>query len=584
MRNKPGSSFMKDVFMTIPDLNKVLLFTICVNLLGKTALAAAPWVAGKLTDRLTVFASGDNAAWRRMTMLAAATALLYLVGNLIDGLVQKNMVSASQLLAKRLRDKVAQKLNRLPIGYLDSHPAGDIQAIATTDIQAIAWGLESAIPSLSGQAMLLVVIFMLMFFTNWRLALIYTATLPLSVLMMLAVGKTMKKGYDQQMDVQGRLHEVVSDTCANHLAIRSFQCEARKLEAFDQVNREHFKSYAKSRFVSGFIIPTGTLINNVSFILLCLLGGGMLIRGTLTLGTFQAFLVYGNMLNSPIVSITGSVNSLMSAMAAMDRVRKLLNERESTEGPSEEALDLKDLEGQIQFEHVRFGYTPGRTLMKDVSFQAEKGMTVAIVGPSGAGKTTLVNLLMRFYEVEGGTIRIDGKDTSKLPTGNLRAAFGMVPQDAWIFDGTIAENIGYGRPDASREEIIWSSMIANCDGFIRKLPKGYDTRISADSAALSAGEMQLLAIARCVLSDARIVILDEATSRVDSRTEYVIVQAMNRLTRGQTCFIIAHRLFTIKNADLILYMMDGDIREIGTHEELMTRNGLYAKMYDQAVS
>ena len=583
-KNKKNSvfSFAGEVLVIIPDQRKNLMITIGLTAVGKVALASAPKVAGRLTDLLTSIKADSGIDWQAVGWLAVMAALLYLVGNLLDGCVQKKMVWISQTLARRLRDQVAGKLNRLPIGYLDSHPAGDIQSIVSTDIHTVGEALESSIPTLFGEAVLLVSIFAMMLSTNWRLTLIYAITLPAVVAVMLLIGWGTKRSFAEQMDVQGELNAFVLDSCVNHLAITSFGCGDEKLEAFIRLNRKNTRSFVKSRFISGFTIPVGALAGNVSFILLCLLGGSMIIRGTLTLGSLQAFLFYGNMLSSPALSVAGSIAALMQAQAAMERVRKLLEQEEIPADRPEEELDPDNLRGEITFEHVSFGYTPQRTLMHDVSFHVEKGMTVAIVGPSGAGKTTLINLLMRFYEIQGGRILLDGKDILKLSTTGVRSAFAMVLQDAWIFDGTVAENISYGRPDATKEEIVRAARIANCDSFIGKLPDGYDTWISAENGVLSAGEMQLIAIARCVLAKAKVLILDEATSQVDSRTEYMILQAMSRLREGQTCFMIAHRLYTIHHADKILFMMNGDIREAGTHEELMAMNGDYAKMYHHA--
>lgn len=577
-----GSSFAKEVLAIIPDQKKALTAAIGLTALGKLALAAAPKVAGKLTDLLTLIKVGGETDWLHIGALAGLAALLFLAGNLIDGHVQKKMVWISQTLARRLRDKTAAKLNRLPIAYLDAHPAGDIQSIASADIHTVGEALESSIPSIFGEAVLLLSVFSMMLITNWRLTVIYALTLPAIVVVIMLIGQGTKKSFSEQMNVQGELNSIVLDSCINHLAITSFGCEAKKLEDFERVNRENVRSFVKSRFISGFIIPVGALAGNVSFILLCLLGGGMIIRGTLTLGSLQTFWFYGNMLSAPALSVAASIATLMEAQAALERVRKLLTQEEIPDERPEEKLELDELRGEITFEHVSFGYTPQHTLMHDVSFHVEEGMTVAIVGPSGAGKTTLINLLMRFYDIQGGRILLGGKDIEKLSRFDVRKAFAMVLQDAWIFDGTVAENIGYGRPDTTREEIVQAARIANCDSFIQKLPEGYDTLICAEKEVLSAGEMQLIAIARCVLARAKVLILDEATSQVDSRTEYMILQALERLKGSQTCFMIAHRLFTVRHADMILFLQAGDIRETGTHEELMAKNSDYASLYHQA--
>ncbi|MBE5844500.1 MAG: ABC transporter ATP-binding protein [Butyrivibrio sp.] len=581
-KNKEKSSVLKGILANISDMKKLLTFTIVVTAIGKVGLAVAPKVAGRITDELTLYLSTGILNFNKILMLACITGILYFVGNGIDGFVQKNMVRISQTLSKRLRDKTAKKFNRLSFGFLDTHPAGELQAVATTDILTVGTALESSVPTLLGQAVLLVGIFIMMLVTNWKLTIIYVITLPLTLLLMMAISKMTTKMFAAQMQTQAKLNAFVSDSCANHTIIKSFGCTKEKQTEFDSINSDYFKEYVKSRFVSGFMIPLGSLSNNASFILLCLIGGGMMIRGNLTLGAFQAFLFYGNMLNSPMTSIASSINSILEASAAMRRVMHFLDEDEIPEQQGAEKFEVANLKGNISFEHVRFGYVPEKTLMEDVSFDANGGSTIAIVGPSGAGKTTLINLLMRFYDINGGRILMDGRDTSKLNIEDVRSSFGMVLQDSWIFDGTIAENIGYGKKGASEEDIIKAAKIANCDDIIRKLPNGYNTYISTENSALSSGEMQLLAIARCILSDPKILILDEATSQVDSRTEYLIARAMEKLMEGRTCFMIAHRLFTIKNADKIIFMMNGDIKEVGTHDELLAKKGYYAQMYLQA--
>ena len=581
-KSKKKHSLIKEILSNIPDKKGLLIFTLIITSLGKIGLAAAPKVSGKITDELSEYVSSGVLNMSSVITLCVITAVLYFFGNGIDGFVQKNMVFISQTLSERLRNKAAKKFNRLSLGYLDTHPAGDIQAVASTDILTVGTALESSVPTLLGQTVLLVGIFVMMLVTNWKLTLIYVVTLPLTLMLMLAISKMTTKLFAAQMNTQGDMNAFVSDTCSNHMIIRSFDCADEKQKEFDRLNKQYYKEYVKSRFVSGFMIPIGSLSNNVSFILLCLIGGNMMIKGNLTIGGFQAFLFYGNMLNSPMTSIASSINSILEASAAMGRVTDFLAEEEMPVEESTEKLNVNSLEGNVTFDHVRFGYIPEKTLMQDVSFETTGGSTIAIVGPSGAGKTTLINLLLRFYDINDGKIKIDNKNIADIDVSEVRSAFGMVLQDSWIFDGTIAENIGYGKSGAGMDDIVRAAKIANCDDIIRKLPDGYDTYISTENSALSAGEMQLISIARCVLSDPKILILDEATSQVDSRTEYLIARAMEKLMEGRTCFMIAHRLFTIKNADKIIFMKDGDIKEVGSHDELITKNGLYAEMYRQA--
>ncbi|MCR4847042.1 MAG: ABC transporter ATP-binding protein/permease [Eubacterium sp.] len=581
-KSKKKHSLIKEILSNIPDKKGLLIFTLIITSLGKIGLAAAPKVSGKITDELSEYVSSGVLNMSSVITLCVITAVLYFFGNGIDGFVQKNMVFMSQTLSERLRNKAAKKFNRLSLGYLDTHPAGDIQAVTSTDILTVGTALESSVPTLLGQTVLLVGIFVMMLVTNWKLTLIYVVTLPLTLMLMLVISKMTTKLFAAQMNTQGDMNAFVSDTCSNHMIIRSFDCADEKQKEFDRLNKQYYKEYVKSRFVSGFMIPIGSLSNNVSFILLCLIGGNMMIKGNLTIGGFQAFLFYGNMLNSPMTSIASSINSILEASAAMGRVTDFLAEEEMPVEESTEKLDVNSLEGNVTFDHVRFGYIPEKTLMQDVSFETTGGSTIAIVGPSGAGKTTLINLLLRFYDINDGKIKIDNKNIADIDVSEVRSAFGMVLQDSWIFDGTIAENIGYGKSGAGMDDIVRAAKIANCDDIIRKLPDGYDTYISTENSALSAGEMQLISIARCVLSDPKILILDEATSQVDSRTEYLIARAMEKLMEGRTCFMIAHRLFTIKNADKIIFMKDGDIKEVGSHDELITKNGLYAEMYRQA--
>lgn len=573
---------LKHMMTDVGGQKRLLLFSFCVIVIGKLCLSIAPVISGRITDVLSVSAASGTFPGSWIAGQCLLLALLYFAGSGADGLVNRAMVQISQTLSRTLRNAIQRKLNRLPLDYMDTHPAGDILSRITNDVLALSNSLESTAATLVGQFVLLLGVTVMMFVTDLRLTLIYAVTLPLSFVVTSAISRKTAAEYRQQQAVMGELNALTTDAYANHLIVKAFGCEGQKQAAFDACNEQFYKTYVRSRFLSGFMIPIGVLANNLSYIALCVIGGWMMIRGSLTIGEFQAFLFFGNMIGTPLSSLASAMNNVQTGLTAAERIYELLDEKEEAEETPRARLESKQVQGDIVFSHVRFGYVPGRTLMHDVSLRAKPGMTMAVVGPSGAGKTTLVNLLMRFYEIGGGTISVDGVDISSLAKNNLRSIFGMVLQDTWIFDGTIADNIRYGKPDASMEEVRAAARTAQCDTFIEKLPEGYETHVSEENAMLSAGEKQLLAIARTVLADPKILILDEATSQVDTRTEALIAVAMQKLTRGRTSFMIAHRLFTIRSADAILFMMNGDIKEIGTHEELMRQNGLYAAMYRSA--
>lgn len=577
-------SIISRLFVDMGKYKRLFWVVFAVIVLIKFCLAAAPVAVSRITDTMQEFVKSGNYDFGYLLMECAVLAALYLVGYGADGFINRSLVFISQNLSLNLRNKAGHKLNRLTIQYSDNHPLGDTQSRVTVDMLNLSNGIESTLPSLLGQAVLMAAIAVIMLFTNIWLALIYIIAMPVTFIGLRIIAKRTNKVFRDTNKHLGKMNSLVSDTYSNHTVVKAYSRVDEKEKEFDELNREFEKLFVRSRFTSGFMRPFSDLMAKISYILLCLTGGILMINGTLTLGEFTAFLFFGNMIGVPISELSVAFNNFQDSLSSAARIYEFLDEDEEPEETPGQTLSLNKIKGKVAFEKVKFGYTSDKILMEDVSFTADIGNTMAIVGPSGAGKTTLINLLMRFYDIQGGTIRLDDIDIRELSKADLRSAFGMVLQETWIFDGTIAENIAFGKPDATREEIINAARLAYCDSFIQRLPDGYDTYISNENSALSAGEKQLLSIARAVIADPKVLILDEATSQVDTKTEEVITKAMQDMMKGRTSFIIAHRLYTIRNADKIIFMKDGDIKEVGSHEELLKKQGYYAAMYASGIS
>ena len=544
----------------------------------------APKVIQRITDSLKLF-EGIRFDIEELATYFAILAVLYVLSAVCLYVSRRVLVVIAEDTAYSLRQKLQKKLHRLPLSFLDSQKRGNILARLTSDMVMLTNVIQTNLSTLFMRALTIVGILVMMLITNFYLSLVFFIMIPLSYFAMKFITSATRKLFKKQQEAVGELNAYIEEMVTGNDVMRAFDYEARAYEEMQGINKRFFKTYLSSRTWSGLISPVTTLLNNLVYIAVCVFGGYMNIKGALTLGALQAFLIYAQNISGPINNFSTMLNQVQSGLAAADRIFDLLDQEEEIPDNDTESLsDVSSVKGDVAFEHVRFGYTPDKLLMEDVSFHATPGQVFAIVGPSGAGKTTLVNLLMRFYDICGGDIILDGQSVGHMTKKRLRSNMGMVLQDTWLFSGTVHDNIAYGKADATREEVIEAAKKAQCDSFISKLPNGYDTWIDDDTGALSVGEKQLLSIARVVISNPDILILDEATSNIDTRTEVLITRAMNEMMKGHTSFIIAHRLFTIKNADSIIFMMDGDIKEVGTHTELMNRGGYYSELYNSSYS
>ena len=504
---------------------------------------------------------------------------LYVISSVLTYIMQYIMASVAQQTVFEMREDISEKLTKLPLKYYDAHTNGEILSRITNDIDNISTTLQQSITQLITSVITIIGIIIMMLTISPTMTAIVFITLPLSILVTKGIAKKSQQFFKKQQKTLGELNGHIEEVYTGHKVVKLFGYEEESIEKFSKINEELYDAGWKAQFVSGIIMPLMSFINNIGYVFVSVVGGILVIKKSIQIGDVQAFIQYSKRFSQPIVQTANIANSIQSTIASAERVFEILDELE--EIPDEKNSNIIEVpKGEVKFENVKFGYKEDSILIKDMSMDVKQGQTVAIVGPTGAGKTTLVNLLMRFYEVNEGKITVDGVDIIKLKRSDLRSMFGMVLQDTWLFKGTIKDNIAYGRSDATEDEIIKASKAAHADHFIRTLPDGYDTILNEEANNISQGQKQLITIARAILANPSILILDEATSSVDTRTEEYIQNAMATLMKGRTSFVIAHRLSTIKDADVILVMNDGDIIEKGNHKELLTQNGFYADLYN----
>lgn len=514
----------------------------------------------------------------RIAQILLLVTGLYVVSSLFNFLMQYTMASVAQKTVYELREDVNRKLKKIPLKYYDGRTHGEILSRVTNDIDNIATTLQQSLTQLITSVVTIIGVIIMMLTISPILTLITLVTLPMSVGITIFVAKRSQTYFVQQQRILGELNGHIEEMYTGQLIIKAFGKERASLNKFEGHNAEMFEAGWKAQFISGIIMPMMQFVNNIGYVLIAVVGGIMVTRRTIEVGDIQAFIQYARQFGQPIVQTANIANLIQSTVASAERVFEILDEEEETADPAD-AKELAHVNGQVCFQGVKFGYTESAPLMDHIDFCIEPGQKVAIVGPTGAGKTTLVNLLMRFYDVWEGDIKIDGISTKEMTRTGLRQQFGMVLQDTWLFKGTIRDNIAYGRDNVTEEEIIQAAKLARADHFIRTLPDGYNTILGEDANNLSGGQKQLLTIARAILADPKIMILDEATSSVDTRTEVNIQKAMESIMRGRTSFVIAHRLSTIKDADMILVMNNGDIIEYGNHAQLLEQDGFYADLY-----
>ena len=565
------------------------LISVVANIISTVLVVAIPWTSAVAIDDIVKILNDNTIIdkWSAVFgFLIKPVSLLGIIAVSIFVLSYlQEYISAilGEEVAQSLRVKLSRKFTKLPMNFFDTNQVGDILSKLTTDIEKVAEVIGSSFTRFVYSFLIMILVIIMLFTINAKLTLLVLAILLVSIVVTYYVSKLTQKIFSQDVKSLSELSSLTEEALTGNLVVQAFNKQEDIITSIDESIEKQYVAAKTLEFTIFSIYPSIRFITQIAFVTSAVMSAILVINGHLTLGLAQAFLQYITQISEPVTTSAYIINSLQNALVSVERVYDILELPEEKELTEDTHL-LDNTKGQIVFENVSFGYSKDKLLMKNVNFTAKAEQMVAIVGPTGAGKTTLINLLMRFYDVNGGRILFDGVDISKVTRKELRANFGMVLQDTWLFKGTIAENIAYGKPDATREEIIEAAKLAKCDSFIRKLPQGYDTIITSENGMVSQGEQQLLTIARTILPNPKVMILDEATSSIDTKTEKDIQAVISQLMKGRTSFVIAHRLSTIRNADLILVMKDGDIVEQGNHDELMTVNGIYANLYNTQFS
>lgn len=560
------------VVVAIFAIGSTVFNVVCPKVLGKATTALSEGIMNKITGNGGI----DFTYIGKILLFCLGLYVLSVAFSFAQGFI---MTGITQKVCYRMRREVSEKINRMPMSYFESRTYGEVLSRITNDIDTMGNGLNQSITQLITSVSTVIGVIVMMLTISPLMTLISVLILPISIMLMMFVIKKSQRFFKQQQEYVGHINGQVEEVYGGHNVIKAFNKENDVRREFHETNETLYKSAWKSQFFSGLMQPIMMFVGNLGYVAVAISGAALAIRGTIQIGDIQAFIQYVKNLTQPVQQVAQVTNMMQQMAAAAERVFELLEEKEE-EQIVENPVSTEGIKGEVTFDHVKFGYNPDQIIIKDFSAHVKPGQQVAIVGPTGAGKTTMVKLLMRFYDVNGGAILLDGHNIKDFNRRELRDVFGMVLQDTWLFKGTIMENIRYGRLDATDEEVIAAAKAAHAHRFISALPGGYNMELNEEITNISQGQKQLLTIARAILADNPVLILDEATSSVDTRTEHRIQRAMDNLMKGRTSFVIAHRLSTIKNADIILVMKDGDIIEQGNHDELMAQNGFYADLYN----